>query len=154
LAPARDICEGTRTVPDFEYAVRRHRVLAAIEQARRTGLTQHVEVHMTVDLPQPIATYIAAENRRDTEALVECFAEHAVVRDEGKTIEGLAAIKRWKAETSKKYQHTVEPLALTQKGDKTIVTNRLTGHFPGSPIELQFVFRLEGNKIASLEIGS
>lgn len=109
---------------------------------------------MTVDLPQPIATYIAAENRRDTEALVECFAEHAVVRDEGKTIEGLAAIKRWKAETSKKYQHTVEPLALTQKGDKTIVTNRLTGNFPGSPIELQFAFRLEGNKIASLEIGS
>jgi hypothetical protein len=47
-----------------------------------------------------------------------------------------------------------EPLALTQKGDKTIVTNRLTGNFPGSPIELQFVFRLEGNKIASLEIRS
>jgi hypothetical protein len=32
------------------------------------------------------------------------------VRDEGRTIKGLAAIKQWKAETKKKYQHTVEPL--------------------------------------------
>ena len=45
---------------------------------------------MSVDLPTPISIYIAAENRGDTEALAECFAEHAVVRDEGQTIEGLA----------------------------------------------------------------
>jgi ketosteroid isomerase-like protein len=108
---------------------------------------------MPIDLPTPIATYIAAENRGDTEALAQCFAEHAVVRDEGQTIKGLAAIKRWKAETRKKYRHTMEPLALTQKGGKTIVTNRLTGNFPGSPIELAFTFTLEGDKIASLEIG-
>ena len=54
---------------------------------------------MSIDLPTPIAIYIAAENRGDTEALAQCFADHAVVRDEGQTIEGLAAIKRWKAET-------------------------------------------------------
>ncbi len=46
------------------------------------------------------------------------------------------------------------PLASAQKDDKTIVTNRLTGNFPGSPIELQFIFGLDGNKIASLEIRS
>jgi len=107
---------------------------------------------MSIDLPTPIAVYIAAENRGDTEALAECFAEHAVVRDEGQTIEGLAAIKRWKAETRKKYQHTVEPLASAEKDGKTIVTSRLTGNFPGSPIELQFIFRLDGDKIVSLEI--
>jgi SnoaL-like protein len=107
---------------------------------------------MSVDLPTPIALYIAAENRGDTEALAQCFVEHAVVRDEGKTIEGLAAIKKWKAETKKKYQHTIEPLAVAQKDGKTIVTNRLTGNFPGSPIELEFVFGLDGNKISSLEI--
>jgi hypothetical protein len=39
---------------------------------------------MSVDLPTPIAVYIAAENRGDTEALAECFAEDAVVQDEGK----------------------------------------------------------------------
>jgi ketosteroid isomerase-like protein len=105
-----------------------------------------------VDLPTPIAIYIAAENRGDAEALAQCFAEDAVVRDENQTIEGLAAIKQWKTETTKKYQHTIEPLASVQKEGKTIVTNRLTGNFPGSPIELEFVFTLDGDKIASLEI--
>src|SRR5437899_12807897 len=109
---------------------------------------------MSIDLPTPIAIYVAAENRGDAEAMAQCFAENAVVRDEGKTIKGLAAIKRWKAETKKKYQHTVEPLASVQKGDKTVVTNRLTGNFPGSPIELQFIFMLDGEKSVSLEIRS
>jgi hypothetical protein len=109
---------------------------------------------MSVDLPTPIARYIAAENRGDTEALDKCFAEDAVVRDEGQTTKGLAAIKQWKAETKKKYQHTIEPLASVQKDGKTIVTNRLTGNFPGGPIELEFVFTLKGNKIVVLEICS
>ena len=109
---------------------------------------------MAARLATPIAIYIAAENRGDTEAMAECFAEDAVVRDEGRTIKGLAAIKRWKAETKRKFQHTVEPLASVQEGDKTVVTNRLTGNFPGSPIELQFIFKLDGEKIVSLEIRS
>jgi ketosteroid isomerase-like protein len=109
---------------------------------------------MIDNLPKPIALYIAAENNGDTEALAKCFTENAIVRDEGQTIEGLAAIKKWKAETKEKYQHTIEPLASTQKDDKAIVTNRLTGNFPGSPIELEFVFTLDRDKIASLEIRS
>src|SRR5437667_10412989 len=105
---------------------------------------------MAARLATPIALYIAAENRGDAEAMAQCFAENAVVRDEGKTIKGLDAIKQWKAETKKKYHHTVEPLASDQKGDKTVVTNRLTGNFPGSPIEHQFIFKLAGDKIAAL----
>ena len=103
---------------------------------------------------QTYRRYIAAENAGDTEALVQCFTSDAVVRDEHQTIEGLAAIKQWKAETARKYRHTIEPLAFTQKDDKIIVTNRLTGNFPGSPVELEFVFTLDSNKIASLEIRS
>jgi SnoaL-like domain len=104
------------------------------------------------NLPTPIALYISAENRGDTEALARCFADNAVVRDEGKTMEGLTAIEQWKAETRKKYQHTVEPLACAQRDGKIIVTNRLTGNFPGSPIELEFVFTLDGDTIVLLEI--
>ena len=103
---------------------------------------------MPADLPTPIG----AANRGETEALAQCFAESAVVRDEGKTIQGLAAIRKWMVETKQKYQHTIEPLASTQKDGKTIVTNRLTGNFPGSPIELEFVFTLDCEKIAALEI--
>ena len=74
------------------------------------------------------------------------------MRDEGRTIKGLAAIKEWKAETKKKYQHTVEPLESAQKDGKTVVMSRVAGNFPGSPVNLEFVFGLERNKIASLEI--
>jgi SnoaL-like domain len=109
---------------------------------------------MDVNLPVPIAIYLAAENQGHTDIVAECFSENAVVRDEGQAIEGLAAIKQWLGETKSKYQHTIEPLAFAEKDGKTIVTNRLTGNFPGSPIELEFVFTLDRDKIASLEICS
>jgi hypothetical protein len=32
------------------------------------------------------------------------------------------------------------------------VTGRVTGDFPGSPVDLQYRFTLEGDKIARLEI--
>jgi hypothetical protein len=35
---------------------------------------------------------------------------------------------------------------------KFVVTCRLTGSFPGSPVNLRFFFELDGEKIASLEI--
>ena len=109
---------------------------------------------MITRLPAPIATYIAVGNRGDTESLAECFAENAVVRDEGQSIKGLIDIKQWMAETKRKYQHTIEPIALAEEDSRTIVTNRLIGNFPGSPIELEFVFTLDADKITSLEIRS
>jgi len=54
-------------------------------------------------LPEAIAAYLAADEG-DSEAFSRCFAEHAVVQDEGRTYSGLAAIKQWKMEAKKKYQ--------------------------------------------------
>jgi SnoaL-like protein len=107
---------------------------------------------MIENLPKPIALYISAENTGNATLFDQAFAENAAVRDESEMHEGLAAIKKWKAETKTKYQHTVEPLSFTEEDGKTIVTDRLTGNFPGSPIELKFVFTLNGDKIVSLEI--
>jgi ketosteroid isomerase-like protein len=107
---------------------------------------------VSLDLPQPVTDYISAENGNDPDAMARCFADNAVVQDEGRTIEGLSAIKEWKAETKKKYQHTVQPLSFAQKGDKTIVTSQVAGNFPGSPVVLEFVFGLTADKIATLEI--
>lgn len=106
---------------------------------------------MSLNLPKPIAAYFAAD-RTDSEAFAVCFIDNAVVKDEGHTYQGLAAIQQWKTDSSKKYTYTSEPLATEEKDGKTIVTSRLTGNFPGSPVDLRFFFGLEGNKIASLEI--
>jgi len=106
---------------------------------------------MTLDLPNPIAAYFAAD-RADNEAVSQCFTANAVVKDEGHTYQGRVAIKKWKADASTKYQYTCEPLASEQKEGVTIITCRLTGNFPGSPVNLRFFFQLEGDRIASLEI--
>ena len=104
-----------------------------------------------VTLPEPIAAYFAAD-RRDTEAIARCFTQDAVVKDEGHTHTGVMAIKQWKTESAAKYTYTSEPFALERCDGMTIVTSRLTGNFPGSPVDLRFFFRLERGRIASLEI--
>jgi hypothetical protein len=105
-------------------------------------------------LPKPIELFMSSENTHDLEALADCFAADATVRDEGQTPKGLKAIRTWRLETGKKYRHAVEPVALTARDGKTVVSTKLTGDFPGSPITLDFVFTLEGGKIAALEIHS
>ena len=104
-----------------------------------------------LDLPEPIAAYFAAD-KRDIEAIAQCFTKDAVVKDEGHTYTGVMAIKQWKAETSTKYTYTSEPFAWEQRDGTTVVTSRLTGNFPGSPVDLRFFFRLERGKIEFLEI--
>ena len=103
------------------------------------------------NLPKPIAAYFAAD-KGDSETLSRCFSEDAVVKDEGHTYNGRAAINKWKRDASTKYEYTSEPLACEQKDGKTVITSRLTGNFPGSPVNLRYFFELEGDKIASLEI--
>ena len=107
---------------------------------------------MSIHLPPPIDLYFKAENSGDVKSLSECFAPDATVRDEGRTYKGLAAIKEWKAETKKKYNHTVSPLQVAERDAKTVLKARLAGNFPGSPVTLEFSFVLQGGKIASLEI--
>jgi SnoaL-like domain len=106
---------------------------------------------MTLALPQPVAAYFAAD-RRDAEAVAGCFTETAVVKDEGHTYRGRAAIKEWKADASAKYQYTSELLDCQRTGGAIVVTSRLTGTFPGSPVTLRFFFGLKGDQIGSLEI--
>ena len=106
---------------------------------------------MTLDLPTPIAAYFTAD-KEGGEAVARCFTDDAVVKDEGHVYRSRVAIRQWKADVSTRYQYVSEPLACEQKDGKVVVTCRLTGNFPGSPLNLRFFFELEGDKIASLEI--
>jgi hypothetical protein len=87
------------------------------------------------------------------EAVAQCFTDGAVVIDERREYPGRTAIaRRWKAEASANYRYSVERLGAHVSGDQTTVTGRVTGDFPGSPVDLQYHFTLEGDKIARLEI--
>lgn len=106
---------------------------------------------MTLNLPKPVAAYFTAD-KGDSETVSRCFTDDAVVKDEGHVYDGRAAIKKWKEEASAKYEYTSEPVAVERKDGRCVVTCRLTGNFPGSPVDLRFFFQLEGEKIASLVI--
>src|SRR6266850_2315810 len=113
--------------------------------------TKMKQVTRSLNLPKPIAHYFTAD-KGDGDDVSRCFTEDAVVKDEGHTHRGRAAIKTWKTDASAKYEYTSEPIACEEKDGKTIVTSHLVGNFPGSPVDLRFFFELEGDKIASLEI--
>jgi len=106
---------------------------------------------MTLDLPEPIGAYFAAD-KRDGESVARCFTKDAVVKDEGNTYTGQQEIRRSRTEVTTKYTYTSEPFAVEDANGLTLVKNHLVGNFPGSPVDLRFFFRLERGKISFLEI--
>lgn len=104
-----------------------------------------------LDLPEPIAAYFEADTR-DARAVADCFTREGVVLDEGRTHAGREAIAAWKADASTRYTYTTQPRKLEQDGHRHIVTGHVSGDFPGSPVDLRYVFTLERGKIATLEI--
>ena len=103
-----------------------------------------------LSLPEPIVQYFAADLAGD--AIARCFAAEAVVRDEGGTFNGAAAIRRRHEEAKAKYRYTVEPLSVDTRYGEMVGVGRVVGDFPGSPITLRHIFTMAGDKIVSLEI--
>ena len=109
---------------------------------------------MLLEMPEPVAAYLSAEKAKDANRLALCFADDGVVHDEGRNYRGRDAILRWKQDSDTKYRDVLEPLDGAIAGNSVRVHARLTGDFPGSPIELDHLLQLADNKITSLEIRS
>lgn len=107
---------------------------------------------MSSQLPAPIATYLTSFNEHAVHAMLAPFAETATVKDEGQERTGVAAIREWMEETTRKYSPTVKVVEVAETDGKTVVTGRVSGTFPGSPVDLRYVFTLAQGKIARLEI--
>ncbi len=99
---------------------------------------------MTIQMPAPVSAYFTAD-KADGDAVAQCFTEHALVKDEGHTHHGRAAIRKWKDDASAKFTYTCEPLACEQQDGKVVVRSRIEGNFPGSPVDLRFFFGLESD---------
>ena len=109
---------------------------------------------MALNVPEPVVAYLAAEDEKDADALSRCFTEDGAVHDEGQDYHGRDSIRQWKRGVDAKYQYVLQTVNAQTQGDKVNVRVRLTGEFPGSPVELHYVFKLSNGKIASLEIRS
>ena len=107
---------------------------------------------MSTELPEAIAAYFAGSNAHDADACAACFTDDAFVLDENRERQGITAIRDWKAEVTMKYLPVVEIILLTRAGGRIVVTGRVSGNFPNSPVDLRYDFTLKGEKIARLEI--
>lgn len=108
---------------------------------------------MPLSLPDPLLVYFQTSNGSDAAQLAHCFTLDAIVVDAGQTYKGQEAIQSWKREARKKFAYTVEPVSVTREADRLTVTAEVVGNFPGSPVQLDHVFVMAGDRIRSLEIG-
>jgi len=103
-----------------------------------------------MNLPKVIAELVKSQNKFDSTAYADCFAEDAQVFDEGKTHDGKAEIEKWIDKSNTYYEATMEPLNYDEKED--ILSAKIAGSFPGSPVILKFHFKIADGKIQNLKV--
>jgi hypothetical protein len=98
-----------------------------------------------------IDAYFELAARTDVAPYLALFADDATVTDEGRTWTGLAEIRAWRTEVPL-VRYTVQSIEHTAGGELARV--EIAGDFPGSPVQLSFVFEFAGDgKISRLAIG-
>ena len=107
---------------------------------------------MTVSAPGAIDPYFRAIADDDSDALIACFTDDAEVSDEGSVYRGPEEIRAWRDRTRSAYRYTADVLRAERDGDLCVVTTRLTGDFPGSPVEVPYHFALRDGLISKLDI--
>lgn len=92
-------------------------------------------------------------NEESLDTAMSAFAEYAVVKDEGNTYTGRTAIRAWRVASREQYDFVSEPFDMFARGDIVTIRANVSGNFPGSPVVLDYNFRLLKDRIVELEIG-
>ena len=108
---------------------------------------------MTADLNPPLSIYFDATNAHEATAVAALFGETARVHDEGQDHRGRTAIRDWAQSTYDKYDIRVMPRDVCSDGEAIVVLATVAGSFLGSPIDLEFRFVTDGDRIENLTIG-
>lgn len=107
---------------------------------------------MSLDLPSPIAAYVAANARLDAAAMLEPFAADAVLRDNGVVFRGHAEINGLFEEAVIPVRAIFTPDTVRREDAQIVVEGPAHGDFKGSPIRFTYRFTLEEGLIKALEI--
>lgn len=102
-------------------------------------------------MPPAVAGYFRHEST-DPQAVAACFTGDGLVVDEQHEHRGRADIAAWIASAIAKYAARSEVLAIEGEPAAPIVRARVSGTFPGSPIELRYHFTLRDDRIERLQI--
>jgi hypothetical protein len=107
-------------------------------------------------LPQPIAAFIQATNKHNTEEFLTTVTDDAVITDEEQNYRGIIAIGEWSDQKYIGAKVTLEPVDVVNREGKTIVTAKVDGNFDKTglpdPFLMDFHFTVDNTKIAALNI--
>lgn len=108
----------------------------------------------TETLPPAIERYFAAKGGTDPEQTLKCFAEDAIVWDNGEDLElkGSPAIREWMTGTVSSYELTSKVASWEATPEDLKVSVVVSGNFPGSPYAFDYKFKLSDDKIRELAI--
>jgi ketosteroid isomerase-like protein len=107
---------------------------------------------MSLNLPSPIAAYVAANARLDIDGMLTPFAADAVTYDMGKRRQGHAELRTWFEEEVIAVKAILTPDAARHENGQVVVEGPTHGDFKGSPIRFTYRFTLENDAIKTLEI--
>lgn len=107
---------------------------------------------MPPETPTAIRAYFDAVNLGRVEDVAAAFAPQGLVRDERADHRGRAAISAWAEDTLRRYRMRNEILSVSRDADHHIVLARVTGTFPGSPLDFTYRFALGPDGVETLEI--
>ncbi|WP_294261977.1 nuclear transport factor 2 family protein [uncultured Sphingomonas sp.] len=109
---------------------------------------------MTIDLPKPIADYVAANARLDVDGMLRPFAADAVVHDLGigKQFKGTSELRTLFEEEVIPVRAIFTPDTARREDGTVVVEGPARGDFPGSPLRFTYRFTLWDEVITTLEI--
>jgi hypothetical protein len=105
------------------------------------------------DLPDAITFYFQHAPAADPTVPQRCFTTDARVHDDGHVHQGHAAIGAWIDKSARSYRYHSEPLSVVPIADGVQVIARISGEFPGSPLQFHYRFGLREGLIDTLAIG-
>lgn len=109
---------------------------------------------MSLELPFPIAAYVAANARLDADAMLQPFAADAVLLDNGAAFRGHAEISGLFDEAVIPVKAIFTPDTVRHEEGQVVVEGPAHGDFKGSPIRFTYRFTLENDAIKALEISA
>lgn len=107
---------------------------------------------MTLQLPPPIAAYVAANAELDIEGMLAPFAADAVLCDNATPFSGRAELRRLFEKEVVAAKAIFAPDSMRHEGGQVVVDGLARGAFKGSPIRFTYRFTLDKDVITALEI--
>jgi cell division FtsZ-interacting protein ZapD len=116
-------------------------------------MTENFTDYRADQLPKVVLAYLDASDEHRRADAASYFATDATVLDDGKTYEGIEAIRAWLLDASSEYIYTSTRIGqqVTDEAHSTVKI-RLDGNFPGGTVILRFQFEIADGSIRRLAI--